>query len=325
MERDENNRTLDESSDVNYKGILDDKYYIIKTLGTGYTSKVKLAKDINSGDLFAIKFLQSNQAPKDLLDKAWKSEASNLKTLKHNNIIELIHAENSGQYHKANGRTKHVQYLVLELIPNGELFEYIYFPRKGLGEYFARAIFLQILDAVDHSHKNGLAHRDLKTDNMMLGANYEVKIADFGFSTLLKGVRGDNVLHTLYGTPNYCAPELLRGKPYNGVCADIFSCGVILFILVTGKIPFNKAIAYDPRYRYFLKNDYDAYWTNFKHITGNISNELKFLLNFMLNSDPVQRPSMKRLNPVNGLSWKIYLVKKKLRQCLIKENLLLFN
>jgi len=122
-----------------------------------------------------------------------------------------------------------------------------------------------------------------------------LKIADFGYATLLAGKKGDGILKTHLGTVSYAAPEILSHKDYNGTCADIFSIGVILFVLVTGKLPFGKAHISDPMYKMIAKGDYESYWKIMSQKIIKISDELKALLNLILAYDPLQRPSISEI------------------------------
>jgi len=126
----------------------------------------------------------------------------------------------------------------------------------------------------------------------MMNEEWGLKLADFGYSTLLQGKTGTGVLTTPLGTLSYAAPEILNKKPYNGKTADIFSCGVILFVLVTGKLPFGKALVYDNYYRNFVRNDYEGFWALMGPKIDPISDEFKSIINSILASEPSQRPSI---------------------------------
>jgi len=105
----------------------------------------------------------------------------------------------------------------------------------------------------------------------------------FGYATLLQGKTGTGLLSTFLGTLSYAAPEILNKKPYNGVQADTFSIGVILFVLVTGKLPFGKAMVYDNYYRNFIRNDYDAFWNLMSPKIDPVSDQFKSLINSLLS------------------------------------------
>jgi serine/threonine protein kinase len=128
-------------------------------------------------------------------------------------------------------------YIVLEFVTGGELFDRIV--HKGrLEESESRKYFQQLVDAVAHCHCKGVYHRDLKPENLLLDTNGNLKVSDFGLSALPQ--EGVELLRTTCGTPNYVAPEVLSGQGYDGSAADIWSCGVILFVILAGYLPFSE-------------------------------------------------------------------------------------
>ncbi|URD99734.1 CBL-interacting protein kinase 23 [Musa troglodytarum] len=131
-------------------------------------------------------------------------------------------------------------YIVLEFVNGGELFDKI--ARHGrLKEDDARKYFQQLINAVDYCHSRGVFHRDLKPENLLLDSNGVLKISDFGLSALPQQVHEDGKLYTTCGTPNYVAPEVVKDKGYDGAKADLWSCGVILFVLMAGYLPFEDS------------------------------------------------------------------------------------
>jgi serine/threonine protein kinase len=193
---------------------------------------------------------------------------------------------------RETGKKYEIQYLVLELIKFGELFDYIFFPQKGFGEEIGKYIFTQLIEGLDACHKTGTVHRDMKTENIMLGEGWQMKIADFGFSTKTEGKKGNGLLYTALGTASYASPELLQKKPYLGVPSDIFSLGVSLFVLVTGKMPFKHALVDDPYYKELVKTNYDAYWKKLDTKVPEVSKEFKQLFVKLIAYDPTTRPSL---------------------------------
>jgi len=278
--------------------ILDNKYNLIKKIGTGATATVKLAKDIETSQNYAIKFLKDNDDKKigGRHLHHFNSEIETLKKLKHENIINLIES-GTGTVKKLNGITKKKNFIVLEYAANCELFDFIYFPRKGFGEQISRGLFKQLLLGLDSCHKAGIAHRDLKTENLMLTYDWQLKIADFGYATYLEGKKQDGVLTTFLGTLSYASPEIIGKKFYKGAPSDIFSCGVILYILVTGKLPFGKASMNDAYYRNFIRNDPDNFWKVIEPKLGGIhvSNEFKSIINRIFTYDTEKRITIEEL------------------------------
>eukprot|EP00253_Pinus_taeda_P014224 PITA_14224 len=158
-----------------------------------------------------------------------KIEISTMKLVKHPNILQLFEVMAS--------KTK--IYFVLEYVTGGELFNQIAQHGK-LKEDDARKYFQQLINAVDYCHSRGVYHRDLKPENLLLDSKGNLKISDFGLSALSQQVKEDELLHTVCGTPNYVAPEVIMDKGYDGAKADLWSCGVILFVLMAGYLPFDE-------------------------------------------------------------------------------------
>ncbi|KAG9129433.1 hypothetical protein Leryth_018484 [Lithospermum erythrorhizon] len=156
-----------------------------------------------------------------------KREISTMKIIRHPNVIRM--------YEVMASKTK--IYIVIEFVTGGELFNKI--ATKGrLKEDEARKYFQQLINAVDFCHSRGVYHRDLKPENLLLDGNGNLKVSDFGLSALPQQLREDGLLHTTCGTPNYVAPEVVNNKGYDGAKADLWSCGVILFVLMAGYLPF---------------------------------------------------------------------------------------
>ncbi|XP_053192036.1 MAP/microtubule affinity-regulating kinase 3-like isoform X3 [Scomber japonicus] len=177
-------------------------YRLLKTIGKGNFAKVKLARHILTGREVAIKIIDKTQLNPNSLQKLFR-EVRIMKILNHPNIGEVF------DYLVAHGRMK---------------------------EKEARAKFRQIVSAVQYCHQKHIVHRDLKAENLLLDADMNIKIADFGFSN--EFTMG-NKLDTFCGSPPYAAPELFQGKKYDGPEVDVWSLGVILYTLVSGSLPFD--------------------------------------------------------------------------------------
>jgi len=173
-----------------------------------------------------------------------KREVSVMRLVRHPNIVRL--------YEVMASKTK--IYFVMEYVKGGELFNRV--ADKGkLKEEEARKYFQQLISAVDFCHSRGVYHRDLKPENLLLDDNGVVKVSDFGLSALPEQFRQDGLLHTACGTPAYVAPEVITKKGYDGATADIWSCGVILFVLMAGYLPFQDANLM-VMYKKIYKGDY---------------------------------------------------------------------
>ncbi|CAL9044315.1 CBL-interacting protein kinase 9-like isoform X1 [Musa acuminata AAA Group] len=205
------------------------KYELGRTLGEGSFAKVKYARDVRTGNSFAIKILDKQQVLRHKMVEQIKREISTMKLIKHPNVVQI--------YEVMASKTK--IYIVLEFVDGGELFDKVANHGK-LKEDEARRYFQQLINAVDYCHSRGVYHRDLKPENLLLDSYGTLKVSDFGLSAFAPQIREDGLLHTTCGTPNYVAPEVLNDKGYDGTASDIWSCGVILFVLMAGYLPFDE-------------------------------------------------------------------------------------
>ena len=267
--------------------ILDNKYIILEKKGHGATANVYKIQDKNSNKIYAAKILNNHS---DYFEK----EIQMLKLLKSPYIVNLIDFGN-GKILKNDLFSENKQYIIIDYAEKGELFNYIFLPKKGFGEKYGKVIFTKILKGVSSCHKVGICHRDLKLENILLDKEFNPKIADFGFATLIKGKEGNGILKSPLGTLSYVAPEILLRQSYNGIKIDIFSLGVILLILVTGKIGFLEATKRDKYYNNVIKNDFKHYWDLVNKHLPNTSQEFKNLYQNMINYDPNKRPSIKEI------------------------------
>lgn len=197
-----------------------------------------------------------------------KREISIMRRLQHPHIVKL--------YEVLATKTK--IYCVMEFVKGGELFAKV---AKGrFSEDLSRRYFQQLISAVGYCHSRGVFHRDLKPENLLVDENGCLKVSDFGLSALTDQIRLDGLLHTLCGTPAYVAPEILTKKGYDGAKVDVWSCGVILFVLNAGYLPFN-----DPNLMAMYKKIYKGEfrcpkWT---------SPDLKRFLSRLLDTNPNTR------------------------------------
>ncbi|NP_034920.2 maternal embryonic leucine zipper kinase isoform 1 [Mus musculus] len=249
------------------------KYYeLYETIGTGGFAKVKLACHVLTGEMVAIKIMDKNALGSDL--PRVKTEIDALKSLRHQHICQLYHVL----------ETKNKIFMVLEYCPGGELFDYI-ISQDRLSEEETRVVFRQILSAVAYVHSQGYAHRDLKPENLLFDENHKLKLIDFGLCAKPKGNK-DYHLQTCCGSLAYAAPELIQGKSYLGSEADVWSMGILLYVLMCGFLPFDDDNVM-ALYKKIMRGKYEVpKWLSPSSI---------LLLQQMLQVDPKKRISMRNL------------------------------
>ncbi|KAM9082171.1 maternal embryonic leucine zipper kinase isoform 2-T2 [Megaptera novaeangliae] len=249
------------------------KYYeLYETVGTGGFAKVKLAFHILTGEMVAIKIMDKNALGSDL--PRVKTEIDALKNLRHQHICQLYHVI----------ETANKIFMVLEYCPGGELFDYI-ISQDRLSEEETRVVFRQIVSAVAYVHSQGFAHRDLKPENLLFDEDHKLKLIDFGLCAKPKGNK-DYHLQTCCGSLAYAAPELIQGKSYLGSEADVWSMGILLYVLMCGFLPFDDDNVM-ALYKKIMRGKYEVpKWLSPSSI---------LLLQQMLQVDPKKRISVKNL------------------------------
>ncbi|KAI8569273.1 hypothetical protein RHMOL_Rhmol02G0266200 [Rhododendron molle] len=240
--------------------VLFGKYEMGRFLGKGTFAKVYYGKQLNSNDSVAIKVISKDQVKKEGMMDQIKREISVMRLVRHPNVVEI----------KEVMATKTKIYFVMEYVKGGELFAKV--ARGRLREESARKYFQQLIAAVDYCHSRGVSHRDLKPENLLLDENGDLKVSDFGLSALPEQQRIDGLLHTQCGTP-----------AYDGAKADIWSCGVVLFVLLAGFLPFQDENVMN-MYRKVFKAEFDfPPW---------ISPDARRLISKLLVADPHRRISI---------------------------------
>ncbi|XP_050995203.1 MAP/microtubule affinity-regulating kinase 3 isoform X5 [Labeo rohita] len=246
-------------------------YRLLKTIGKGNFAKVKLARHILTGREVAIKIIDKTQLNPTSLQKLFR-EVRIMKILNHPNIVKLFEVI----------ETEKTLYLVMEYASGGEVFDYLV-AHGRMKEKEARAKFRQIVSAVQYCHQKHIVHRDLKAENLLLDADMNIKIADFGFSNEFTI---GNKLDTFCGSPPYAAPELFQGKKYDGPEVDVWSLGVILYTLVSGSLPFDGQNLKELRER-VLRGKY--------RIPFYMSTDCENLLKRFLVLNPVKRGTLEQI------------------------------
>jgi carbon catabolite-derepressing protein kinase len=243
------------------------RYELGGLLGRGASAKVYLARDLRTGRSVAIKSFPNPRAASDR-PVAIEREAGILRRLRHRHVVRL--------HEILATRTK--VHFVLDLAAGGELLSLVDASGR-MTEDLARHYFRQLVCAVRYCHARGVCHRDIKPENLLLDGAGALKVADFGLGAVA-GAGGDLLRHTTCGTPAYVAPEILSRKGYDPAKVDIWSCGVVLFVLAAGYLPFNDAS---------LVNMYRKIYAGRFRCPAWFSPALRDLLRRVLHPDPSAR------------------------------------
>ncbi|WWD09084.1 hypothetical protein V865_007204 [Kwoniella europaea PYCC6329] len=257
------------------------QWRIGRTIGKGSSGRVKIAKHSITGKYAAIKIvpkgliLNSRMSMSEAGARADKvllgieREIVIMKLIDHPNVLNLYDV----------WETSSELYLIMEYVPGGELFDYLV-KRGRLPISEALHYFQQIIHAVDYCHRFNICHRDLKPENLLLDKDKNIKVADFGMAAWEAGER---MLETSCGSPHYASPEIVAGKAYHGSSSDIWSCGIILFALLTGRLPFD-----DDNIRSLLQKVKIGVF----EMPDEIKDPARNLLSRMLEKDPERRITM---------------------------------
>lgn len=268
------------------------KYTIFETLGKGGYSWVKKGEDTETGAVVALKFMNraTDQWALEQAEQV-RTEIKSLTQVRHENVMKLYAYNLSAKYPLKDGGNVKTILLVLEYCPGGELFDILYYADK-MEEDLARTYFQQAIYGLKAVHDAGIAHRDLKPQNLLLDSRFNLKLTDFGLSKIYESEE-DRVMKTTYvGTRGYQAPELLKNQKYTNAC-DIFSMGVVLFILLAGYPPFEAAHKTDKWYRTMASGDLKKFWH--VHRGANIDSSAQELLNKMLCYRPKDRITLSNI------------------------------
>jgi serine/threonine protein kinase len=241
---------------------LDDKYTILDRIAKGISTKINLCQD-RKGNLFIVKVMKYNS--RLLYTHVLQNEIEKYKVLDSPYIAKMLDHNIDGTQ-KEGSKIKSKSYFVLEYIPKGELYDYIILNKK-LYIKVARYYFKHLIDILEELDRKNICHRDIKVDNLLLDRDFNLKLVDFEFSTFSKDDKGNYIiLKNVCGTSNYMAPEYFnRGRiEYTGDKVDIFSIGVVLFIMLTGMFPFKTAEVADKYYRYIYHREFNKFWESKK-------------------------------------------------------------
>ncbi|OAY80305.1 SNF1-related protein kinase catalytic subunit alpha KIN10, partial [Ananas comosus] len=240
-------------------------YRLGKILGIGSFSKVKVANHALTGNVVAVKIVSRQKLRNMDLEENARREIEILKLLQHPHVIQFCEVVEA----HAN------IYIVMEHAESGELFDHLV--EKGrLQECEARHFFQQIISGVEHCHRNMVIHRDLRLENLLLDSKYNIKIIDFGMSNTF----WDGQLPRTNFLNPYSAPELISRKPHNGPEVDVWSCGVILYALICGHLPFMDEN---------IPNLHKKIRGGIYDLPENVSDGARYLILRMLEIDPTKR------------------------------------
>lgn len=252
---------------------------LMRTIGSGSTSKVKLAVNRDTGERCAIKIVsrkkfqeqakRGSREPAVLKERRVWREATVMYLLDHENILPLLDFHVTPNYY----------ILFFEYVEGVQLLDFIISHGK-LRERVARKFFRQLLSAVDYLHRHGVVHRDLKIENVVVEAPGRLRLLDFGLSNFYDGVKP---LKTFCGSLYFAAPELLNAKPYRGPEIDMWSLGVILFVMCVGRVPFD-----DPS----VSKLHERIKAGIIEYPAHLSPDLRALLGRLLVIDPSRRATI---------------------------------
>ncbi|KAJ3230912.1 hypothetical protein HDU81_004145 [Chytriomyces hyalinus] len=251
-------------------------YQLRQTLGEGQFGKVKLATDTRSKRMVAIKFLKKARVRDNADRRKIMREIAMLQMLDHPFVVSLLEVVETASYIG----------LVLEYAPGGELFHYIMAQPSGhLGEREGCKFFAQLAAGVSYMHFMGIVHRDLKLENLLLGPDNNILISDFGFANT-----SSEHMATQCGSPSYAAPELVSNADYVGVSVDIWSCGVILYGMLCGYLPYDDDPSNPDSEN--IQRLYQYIRTTVLTYPPYISNTVRHLMSIMLVPNPQNRAKM---------------------------------
>jgi len=257
------------------------EYLLLDTIGHGAFGKVKIGVHQETGERVAVKIMDKSDIQKQDLTQNVRREITIMKALNHKNIVRL--------YQVLTTSTK--IYVVMELVTGGELLDVISRHKHGLKERAARRYFQQLVDGVVYCHRRKVYHRDLKPENILLSESKEVKVTDFGLSSITRSKQGEKderFLKTQCGTPCYVAPEVIyaAAEGYSGEKADGWACGIVLYALLTGSLPFDS----DELGELFM-----MIMNTEPHYPDHLSKGAKDLLKKILHKDPKRRIGLRQV------------------------------
>ena len=276
------------SSDNAKRNTIGGRFYIGNKLGSGLQADVYHGSEISSGQEVALKIInKQNVKPKAM--QSLEREVNIMKALRHPNILTMKDVDMSLFWEERN-----VAMIVLELADGGELFDYLMYSGY-FDDSIARTYFHQLVDALTACHAINIYHRDLKPENLLLSGNFQLKLSDFGLSNMTES--DDAVLQTECGTKSYMAPEIISHQAYSGAAVDVWSAGVVLFIMLCGNPPFDIAARTDWWFNAISMNRYDRFWAAHLRAAAHMRTNAiaQNYVNGILRPNPADRPTLDQL------------------------------
>lgn len=273
-----------------------DRYVLGRTLGGGVEGKVKRCLDTQTGKEVAVKIIDmKNIVAHSKQMTRIKNEIKILEHLKHPNIVSLVGFHTNVDYPRKRGGTKKVILIIMELVEGGELFPYLQFT-GCFSESICRMFLKQLASALAHCKSNLISHRDIKPENIFLTKDFQVKLGDFGLSAIhehgfsaVNGQMQPKLLSSYVGTDAYMAPEIIAGHRYSGEAVDVWSLGVVFFIMLSGFPPLQRADMKDWYYKRIVKKQYENFWKAHERSMKPLPATVKDLILKMLHPDPDSR------------------------------------
>ena len=297
--------------------ILNDRYIVnVPPISEGNTENIYVIKDITGEEKVIKLFLNENgnfEKKEKIFKEVSESDISSAIIKYYESGIGTL---------TCNLRKRKKKYIMMELATHGNLNDSI--PKdKGFSEEICKFVFSECLKGIELLHKKGISHRDIKGHNFLLvGDNFNIKLCDFGLSTKFVNENNNKIkLKERVGTRHFKAPEILEYKEYDGDKIDIFSTGVLLFILRTGKMAFDNAVVNDNIYQYIANKNYNQYWAileNDYNLTP-LSDKFKNLFVKLVAYYPEERPSIEEIRKDEWMQDMLNLNDEQLKE--LRENM----
>lgn len=275
-------------------------YEILKTIGFGGFGVVKLVRSQSDGAQYAMKVFEMDESERERTLRQTQDEYDKVKDLSMSYIPKYYDFKVDEIWTRRSGNTRTVSYLLMENCQGLEVFEFIQKINGIHNENILRYMFKEMLKALNQCHKNGIAHRDIKLENVMVTSNYDFKLIDLGMCVPLAGKKKDGFNRACKGTPAYMSPEHWHRVPYQGQDADLFAMGVSLFVMRMYKYPFDSSTTRrtpggekaDPKYQMLMSANPQQFWDEFPDVNPPPSEDFKDLIQVMLQENPKARLTM---------------------------------